>query len=124
MGINSMMVMDESDLRKRLNLVLQWNRTCIICGEEFANLACVTREHLIPASKGGKQFENIAPSHHNCNSLREDKSLIEADMMVRFLRRKWGETRFKTWLSRPAPSLLVPPMALISIDEVLQMYDE
>jgi 5-methylcytosine-specific restriction endonuclease McrA len=124
MGINSMSVMDESDLRKRLHLIKEWNRTCIICGEEFAHLACVTREHIVPRSKGGKQADNIAPSHYNCNNIRADKSLIEADQIVRWTRRRMGEAAFKKWIARPQPSCLVPPMAMMDIDTVLQMYDE
>lgn len=119
-----MSVMDESDLRKRLHLIRTWGNQCIVCGEEFAHLACVSFEHIVPKSKGGGHGDNIAPSHYNCNSLRGTKSLIEADIMVRFKRRRLGEKQFRMWLSRPVPSRLVPPMALIDIPSVMMMYDE
>lgn len=116
--------MDEKDVRRRLQLLLDWGMICIVCGEPFANLACVTLEHTVPKSLGGKQGDNLAPSHFNCNKHRSTKSLVEADLSIRFKRRQMGEAAFKVWISRPVPSRIVPPLALMNIAEVLTMVKD
>lgn len=117
-----MEVMDEKDVKRRLHLVIEWGFCCIVCGEEFANLACVTYEHTTPKSMGGKQGENLAPSHYNCNKYRGAKSLVEADISIKFKRRLMGEAAFRVWLARPVPTRIVPPIALLDIQSVLTMY--
>ena len=119
-----MEVMDEKDVRRRLQLILDWGNCCVVCGEPFANLACVTLEHTIPKSMGGKQGDNLAPSHFNCNKHRGNKSLIESDISLRFKRRLMGEASFKTWISRPVPSRIVPPLAMLDLESVLTMVKD
>lgn len=117
-------IMTEKDVRKRIRLLINWGFACILCGEHFANLSCVSCEHTAPKSFGGKQDDNIAPSHFNCNRIRGTKSIIEADMMLKFKRRFLGEERFKIWISCPIPARIVPPIALMDIDTAILMYED
>lgn len=121
---DSITFMDERELKRRLRLLMDWNFTCIVCGEQFDNMTCVTLEHNIPKSMGGNQGENIAPSHYNCNKWRGTKSLIEADMTLKFKRRHMGEASFRVWLSRPVPDRLVTPLALYDIQTIILMLKD
>lgn len=90
---------------ERLNVLIKFDAQCVVCGNDFANLACVTYEHLKPRSLGGGlRGGNIGPSHANCNSLRGNESLIAAAKKVDKLRRRMGKAKFSQWLAKRPPS--------------------
>lgn len=99
-------------------LLKQWDYLCVVCGRPFANLACVTVEHLTPRSLGGKgsvrqaidegkTHSNLGPSHYRCNNRRGSRSLIRAaDSIEReftHLARRVGETSALQWLNKVSP---------------------
>lgn len=97
----------EGDGRRYVDLVARWDHMCIICGRSFQNIACVSREHIIPKSFGGKGSENIAPSHWSCNSFRGTMSLLDAQRAVERQLRRLGPHNAQEWLSRPVPGRMV-----------------
>jgi len=88
-----------------LELVEAWDNNCIICGEPFVNLDCVTREHIIPKSLGGKIKNNLAPSHYSCNKARGNKSLLKCKALINLRRRSMTPEQFVKWLNKPEPSI-------------------
>jgi len=61
--------------RRYKNILQEWGRTCIICGEKIDSYATITREHIIPKCMidelGLSGIENnIACSHYKCNCFR------------------------------------------------------
>lgn len=109
-----MMVMGHSDVTYRRRLLERWGFICVICGHEFTNLACVTKEHVIPKSAPAhlKPQENLAPSHHQCNKLRETGSILAAAAKVEEMRLKMTPQKFLVWLNKPVPHRVVPPEAM------------
>lgn len=97
--------MPRADHKHRL--LKRWDYLCVVCGRPFANLACVTLEHLTPRSLGGKGTENFAPSHYRCNNRRGSRPLIRAaDSLEREFNRilqRQGEQRALQWLNKPNP---------------------
>lgn len=111
-------VMKPKDVRARRYLLEEWDYTCIVCGERFENLACVTKEHVVPKSMGGGKrdalepsFKNLAPSHHVCNKLRQTDSILVASKRVEFIRSTMSPEAFVRWLNTPVPNRVVPPEA-------------
>lgn len=89
--------------RKHKSLMRRWENTCIICGESFVNEDSVTREHIIPASKGGSNSsENMAVSHYMCNQLRGDMSIIDAAVMMSLRKQELGDN-FIHFVNIPVP---------------------
>ena len=128
------MVMKQHDIETRWRLLEKWGHRCIVCGHEFMNLACVSKEHVIPRSKVHQAFnipksptkrwpesvhralaDNKAPSHYQCNKLRRDRSLIEAYREVEQMKQKMKPRAFLEWLNRLIPNRVVPPWALTSM---------
>lgn len=100
----------------------RWDFTCIVCGHGFANLACVSKEHVIPKSKafhalaiGIYNGENKAPSHYNCNKLRGTRSFIVAAREIEELERQLSPSHFFEWLNKRIPNRTVPMEALASL---------
>lgn len=116
-----MNVMKEKDMRARKYLLEEWGYACIICGERFANLACVTKEHVVPRSvcvnepSKKPEYKNLAPSHHVCNKLRQTDSLLVAAQRVEFIRQNMKPEAFWKWLNTPVPHRTVPKAALMPI---------
>ena len=100
-----------SECRK---LLRRWGYACVVCGREFANLACVTREHIIPRSKtAGCRLQNIiAPSHYRCNLFRGNSSIIHAAKLIDKLERSMKPDAFHAWLNCLVPNRIVPQVAL------------
>ncbi len=89
------------DYRKLLNV---WEGKCVLCGEEFEDLESITKEHLVPKSKGGAGAANFAPSHFYCNQLRGDLSLTEIMILLQARKIKYGQEVFRQWCNRPVPN--------------------
>lgn len=102
-------VMKDSDVRARHNLLSDWGFLCVICGRRFTNIACVTKEHIIPRSKAPKGLQgNIAPSHYQCNKLRETSSIILFAKIIDQIELNMNPKEFIAWLNKPVPSRIVP----------------
>jgi len=123
------MVMKQHDIDYRVRMLERWGHQCIVCGLEFANLACVSKEHVIPKSKLHQILgfpknspllhqaiqelrDNKAPSHYQCNQLRGTRSLIEACREVERMKTKMSPQTFVDWLNKKIPNRKVPPAAL------------
>jgi hypothetical protein len=112
-----LMVMKHEDVEYRRRLLVRWDFLCVVCGRGFTNLACVTKEHVIPRSETAriskfmKIEENIAPSHHSCNKLRGVGSLIETAKLVDQKCKTMRYREFIKWLNAPVPHRIVPDSA-------------
>jgi len=115
--------MKMEDVRYRQRLLERWGFVCFVCGEEFANLACVTKEHIIPrAHAGSVRWEpdasidsNIAPSHYACNQVRGTDSIFSALRHIKALKAGMRDKDFYRWLNQPVPHRIVPLEALAPI---------
>jgi len=59
---------------------------CAYCGKYFANFHALSRDHIIPKSKGGDNtWMNVVTSCRDCNSEKGHKSLKEARMELLYL---------------------------------------
>lgn len=111
-------VMSVKNAKLYLRLVHRWGGVCIICGEPFTHLACVTKEHVRPYSMGGtKSMHNIAPSHYSCNTSRGTKSLLEASKMIRKKLARIPPAHVNAWLNKNVPGRIVPECALVPIND-------
>lgn len=82
----------------KLALVKRWGYQCIVCGRGFTNLACLTKEHIIPRSKLIiSDRDNIGPSHNRCNNLRGNDSIIAASRRVNELYQKHVDRHSENW---------------------------
>jgi len=108
-----MMVMKDKDIRLRRQLISNWDFMCIICGRPFANLACVTKEHIIPKSVAPRGMtDNLAPSHYRCNELRKTSSILTTARKIDTKASMMSQHHFEEWLNAPVPNRVVPPLAL------------
>lgn len=113
---------------RKLRLVKQWDKTCTICGEPFANLACVTYDHIRPVSLGGTgELSNFSPVHEVCNKLRGNRSLLRA---VKIVNQKLDKKRtqltaqaFTEWLNAPVGDREVPWYAKLPIEVPLRWFE-
>ena len=112
---NPPMVMKDEDVAYRWRLLVRWDFLCVVCGRGFKNIACVTKEHVIPRSIHGSRHpkveENIAPSHHQCNKLRGVGSIIETARLVDQKSKTMRQREFVRWLNMPVPHRIVPDSA-------------
>lgn len=93
--------------------------SCIICGQGFETLSCVTFEHITPVAMGGSMaWRNIAPSHYTCNTRRGTRSIIEAARKSEVFRARLGEKAFNAWCSKPIPNCDMPAIARIDLSKV------
>lgn len=113
--------MTQDDFHRLLKLIVKWDNLCIICGTPFGNIACVTVEHIIPKSKGGKgrrdriSNENLAPAHYQCNHFKEDNGFLETVKLIEQMRVSFGEKKFKQWVSKKVPGRQPIPEALLPL---------
>lgn len=105
------MVMKDRDTDRRLNLLLAWRGSCVLCGRGFSSIDSVTLEHLQPRCMGGKRAHNLAPSHHVCNSLRGKLSLVEAASRMEStlceIAVRHGRSGVERFLATPVPHRIV-----------------
>lgn len=116
------MVMKPEDVAYRRRLLDRWGHVCVICGYDFYNLACVTKEHVVPKSQrkyftrvGVEDLDNIAPSHYTCNKLRGTDSIFLAVKIIEKNRLSMNEIDFKRWLNRKVTHRIVPLEAVMSL---------
>lgn len=111
------MTMKADDIAVRKKLLERWGRMCIVCGREFANLACITKEHVTPKSMTNdkKAAENLAPSHWRCNNLRGTMSVMQTARLIDHIETKMTPAKFFKWLNAQVPHRLVPPEALMPL---------
>jgi 5-methylcytosine-specific restriction endonuclease McrA len=89
--------------KEYINLSNRWGNVCVLCGESFANINSITREHIIPQSKGGtSSSSNIAPSHFMCNQVRGTLPLIKAVKLIE--QRKLSMKDFRSWANMGVPN--------------------
>lgn len=120
--------MNVKSVVRKLRLVKQWDKACVICGEPFTTLACVTYDHIHPVSLGGSnKLVNFSPVHEVCNRLRGNLSLIRAVKVVnqRIAKKKqrmpaWA---FVRWLNQVSPNREVPWYARIPIEVPLRWFE-
>lgn len=114
-----LMVMKDEDVAYRRRLLARWDFLCVVCGRGFMNIACVTKEHVIPRSVHGSRHpkveENIAPSHHQCNKMRGVGSIIETAKLIDEKSKKMRPKEFTRWLNVPVPHRIVPKSATLPI---------
>ncbi len=115
--LGPMGVMNSWDIAYRKRLLKRWGNACIVCGREFMNLACVTKEHVIPKSAPSelKLDENIAPSHHRCNQLRRTDSLLKTARQIDAIEMTMSPNEFVAWLNEAVPHRLVPFEAVLPL---------
>lgn len=108
------MLMKDSDIAYRRRMLERWGYLCIVCGREFAHLACVTKEHIVPksAQESLKSRENIGPSHFSCNQHRGANSIFVTARFVDACEQSMKPLDFHKWLNREVPNRIVPPHAL------------
>lgn len=59
---------------------------CAYCGKHFANYNHLSRDHIIPKSRGGKnEWMNVVTACKNCNSDKGSKTLKEAKMELLYI---------------------------------------
>ena len=59
---------------------------CAYCGKQFANYNHLSRDHIIPKSRGGKnEWMNVVTACKNCNSDKGSKTLKEAKMELLYI---------------------------------------
>lgn len=64
-------------IRAKLTLLARFGRRCFYC-ERKVNLRTATRDHVVPRSKGGgDEDENIVLCCGRCNTLKDDKLLLD-----------------------------------------------
>lgn len=58
--------------------------TCAYCGKKFGD-AALTRDHVIPVSKGGEdKWMNVVAACNKCNNFKADRTPEQADMPLLF----------------------------------------
>lgn len=81
------------DLRKHATVALS-NRTlfgrdrniCAYCGEHFVNFYRLSRDHILPRSRGGSNtWMNVVTSCRSCNAKKSNKTLKEAGMELLYV---------------------------------------
>lgn len=113
------MTMKRRDITRRLVLLTWWDGLCVVCGNGFDTLACVTYEHLRPKSMGGTKacLQKLGVSHYSCNRLRAAGSLLEGARAVSKMRNRIGEEQFRQWLAKKVPDREVPPEVLYPLTD-------
>lgn len=109
--------MKDHDVRRRLVLLEKWGHQCVVCGRGFANLACVTIEHINPRARGGADADvNRGPSHYVCNRLKRTRSLLWAARQVQLVLKnieRMGNDP-SVWLNTIVPGRTPHPHALLT----------
>lgn len=115
-------VMDDERAKCIRKIASRWDFICVICGHEFVNVACITKEHIVPKSmlnafsmmnsfKQSKENSNYAPTHYRCNQLRGVKSIFDTGKFIEQKRLMMRHDEFVAWLNVPVPNRIVPDSA-------------
>lgn len=82
------------------NLFVRDNHTCQYCGRHKSDLRSkevLTRDHIIPESKGGKNtWENLVTACSTCNNKKADHDLDDTGMHL--LKKPVAPTLFELWM--------------------------
>lgn len=117
--------MSVDSITEKFKLSAQWNHTCIVCGEPFTNLACITIEHTQPLVRdGADNTTNTAPSHHRCNTIKSDDSLILASTIMKLIKEVMPQKKFVKWINAPVPNRQTPAFALMTSPELVAKASE
>ncbi len=99
-----------------VKLAKRWGLSCVVCGHQLENIACITKEHVVPHSMGGKKgVGNIAPSHYSCNQARNTMSLIEANKLINQKLSAMDKKDRHGWLTKKVPGRETPSWALLPV---------
>lgn len=83
-----------SHVSRKQKLVSLSNRTlfgrdrhlCAYCGEHFANFYQLSRDHIVPRSRGGlDSWMNVVTACRSCNSRKSNKTLSEAGLELLYV---------------------------------------
>lgn len=107
-----------------MKLLRKWGYQCVVCGREFANVACVTVEHINPLSKDGRNNKtNTGPSHWRCNHLKGTRSLLVTAKRIDAAECKMkNHKQFIAWLNNQVPRREVPHYALLPVIDAEWFY--
>ena len=81
-------------------------QTCVICERELGSENLISRHHLIPKSKGGKNTETILIHnicHQKIHSLFTEKELKAEYHTVAKLKASEEMVKFIKWVSKKGP---------------------
>jgi 5-methylcytosine-specific restriction endonuclease McrA len=82
------------------NLFVRDGHTCQYCGRhktEFRGTEVLTRDHIIPESRGGKNtWHNLVTACSTCNNKKADSNLKDTNM--RLLKTPTAPTLFELWM--------------------------
>ncbi len=112
--------MTRKSFQHKFRLLRRWDYACVVCGRPFANLACVTTEHIMPRHRlnNKKKADNHAPSHWRCNMIKSEASLMATAKFIEEKASRLGNTKqFINWLNAPIPNRPVPYYALLPISD-------
>lgn len=60
--------------------------TCAYCGEHYQNSHCLSREHIVPRSRGGTDsWMNVVTACKRCNTRKSNKTLKEAGLELLYV---------------------------------------
>ncbi len=100
---------------------------CFYCLDKLPSSQYLTRDHLVPKSKGGKgSIKNLVGACYFCNSLKGDHEVNPdwvSERIDLFNHRDWdrgdfGERKNTTIPSPPTSSVPTPQQALTRLEEV------
>ncbi len=85
--------------------MLYFRGRCAFCGRKQSRSVKLTKDHVVPVSKGGKTVrENIVPSCVRCNSSKSDNDMEEWYVKQKFYSDDRKE-RIDRWLEKMAQRL-------------------
>ena len=89
------------------NLFIRDNYTCQYCDRhrsELRSFEFLTRDHIIPESKGGKNtWENLVTACSTCNNKKADHFL--ADVTMKLIKEPTIPTLFELWMKHNSKKL-------------------
>ena len=90
--VKSVIVIDSTAKYRRVvppltnrNLFIRDLNTCSYCGRLATERLILTRDHIVPVSKGGKDtWSNTTAACKRCNNLKDDKLLHETELELKW----------------------------------------
>lgn len=101
-----MHVLKAKKVRELFEFTQKWDGLCYLCGHPFANMACVTKDHIQPQSLYVHSVDirkRVAPAHYSCNQFRKVESLLKATKKLQIKETKMG-VNFIQWINKKNPS--------------------
>ena len=118
--------MTDYSFRNLIKIMDKRGYFCAICGYRFPSLACVTIEHIVPASLGGSRRGkyNQGVSHFNCNNLRGSRPLEIVREEIENMKNKMSPADFWSWLGKKIPGRTVFIFALNPPEKIKEMLEK